>query len=53
MRNKTPRHAHSTPVEVPEDPDDDGALPVDPDEGLVPAMIPDDPEYDRVVEPQD
>ncbi len=28
-----------------------GAPPVEPDEGPVPAFIPDDPEHDRVVDP--
>ena len=28
-----------------------GAPPVEPDEGPVPASIPDDPEHDRVVDP--
>ena len=30
---------------------DPGAPPVEPDEGPVPAMIPDDPEHDRVIDP--
>ena len=43
---------HRTPIGDPEEPD--GApLPVEPDEGPVPAMIPDDPEHDRVVDPED
>ena len=28
-----------------------GSLPVEPDEGPVPALIPDDPEHDRVIDP--
>jgi len=28
-----------------------GALPVGPDEGAVPAFIPDDPEHDRIIDP--
>jgi hypothetical protein len=28
-----------------------GALPIEPDEGPVPAFIPDDPEHDRVISP--
>jgi len=36
------------------DPDDEpDALPVEPDEGPVPAFIPDDPEQQRVVLPVD
>ncbi len=53
MPSRTPRHLHRSPAQDPEEPDDETPLPVDPDEGLIPAMIPDDPEYDRVVEPQD
>ncbi len=35
-----------------DDPDDvPDALPVEPDEGPVPAVIPDDPEQQRVVQP--
>jgi hypothetical protein len=30
-----------------------GSLPVEPDEGLVPPAIPDDPEHDRTVDPED
>jgi hypothetical protein len=29
-----------------------GSLPVEPDEGPVPAGIPDDPEHDRVIDPE-
>lgn len=29
-----------------------GAMPVEPDEGPVPAGIPDDPEDDRVIDPE-
>jgi hypothetical protein len=37
------------------DPDEEGGLPlpVEPDEGPVPDMIPDYPEHDRVVDPED
>jgi hypothetical protein len=30
-----------------------GSLPVEPDEGLVPADIPDDPEHDWMIDPED
>lgn len=46
-------HAHK-----PNHPDNDvpeefepGAPPVEPDEGPVPAQVPDDPEHDRIVDP--
>ncbi len=52
MRLSAQRKSHRSPIEEPEDPD--GApMPVEPDEGPVPAMIPDDPEHDRVIDPED
>jgi hypothetical protein len=52
MKFQTPRKPHSTPVQ---DPDDvEAGLPLmEPDDGLVPPAISEDPEYDRVVEPED
>ena len=49
MPKHIPHRVHSIPIQQPDDPDD-GDMPVDPDEGLIPPMIPDDPEYDRMVE---
>ncbi len=40
------------PIGEPEDPDE-SPMPVNPDEGPVPAQIPDDPEHDRVIDPED
>jgi hypothetical protein len=37
--------------DVPDEPAP-GAMPVEPDEGPVPAAIPDDPEGDRVIDPE-
>lgn len=48
-------HAYMSPripIGEPEDPDE-SPMPVDPDEGPVPAQIPDDPEHDRVIDPED
>ncbi len=47
--------AHRSPRPPSDEPDDfePGSLPVEPDQGPVPADIPQDPEYDRVVEPED
>ena len=42
-----PAPGHHTPVREPDAP------PVDPDQGPVPAMIPDDLEKQRVVQPSD
>ncbi len=53
MRNRAPQFLRSVPVQDPPDPDDGAPLSVEPDEGPIPAMIPDDPEYARVVEPMD
>ncbi len=52
MKHHTPRKPHSTPVQDLDDAEP-GLPPVEPDEGLVPAAIPSDPEYERVVEPED
>ena len=46
--SQKPRHP-STDVPDEFEPD---ALPVEPDEGLTPTHIPDDPELDRVVNPE-
>ena len=43
----TPHPGHDVPDEfVP------GSMPVEPDEGPVPDGIPDDPEHDRVIDPE-
>ena len=43
---------HRIPIGEPEE--QDGApMPIEPDEGPVPANIPDDPEHDRVIDPED
>lgn len=41
---------HSPNTDVPEE-FEPTTLPIDPDEGPVPANIPDDPEHERVVDP--
>ena len=52
MTRPTLPKTHRTPIDEPEEPD--GApIPVQQEEGLVPAMIPDDPEHDRVIDPED
>jgi len=49
---QTPANQHRDPAR--NDPEDElESLPVEPDEGLVPAAIPDDPEQQRVVQPAD
>lgn len=47
----TPRKPHRHHGEESDDPEP-GALPVDPDQGPVPPIVPDDPEHDRVVDPE-
>ncbi len=50
--HRTAHHtAHRIPVREPDE--SDGApMPIEPDEGLVPPMIPDDPEHDRMIDPE-
>ncbi len=52
MPNHTPPKPHSTPTQDPSDPEP-GLPPLAPEDGLTAPEIPDDPEYDRVVEPED
>jgi hypothetical protein len=51
---KMATRAHRKPHGVDTDADDPepGALPVEPDEGLVEPHIPEDPEHDRMVDPE-
>lgn len=44
-----PRH----PNEDSPDENEPGSLPAEPDEGPVPAVIPEDPEHERVIDPAD
>lgn len=53
MRSNLPRDLHSVPVLDPLEPYDEGPTFVDPDEGPIQALIQDDPEYDRIVSPND
>ncbi len=48
MRHRTP----GSKVTDAEEQSDPAMLPVEPDEGLVPPAIPDDPEHDRQVDPE-
>ena len=47
----TPHRPHHTPPHTPDD-EQPGMLPVEPDQGLVPPAIPDDPENDRAGDPE-
>ena len=49
-RLKVPK-PHRTPMDDAEE-TEVAPLPVEPDEGLVMPMIPDDPEHDRVIDPE-
>ncbi len=49
MRSPAKPKSHPT-HDVPDEPAPD-SLPVEPDQGAVPAAIPDDPEHDRVIDP--
>ena len=46
-----PRHPHHAQTDAPDDIEPD-SLPVEPDMGPTPTHIPDDPELDRVVNPE-
>ncbi|GAB4551397.1 MAG: hypothetical protein Tsb007_03830 [Rhizobacter sp.] len=50
----TPNHKHHPSRPAHDVPDDlvPGAMPVEPDQGPVPASIPDDPEDGRVIDPK-
>jgi hypothetical protein len=51
MLTSAPRTPHHPHTEEPDDPEP-GWLPIDPDEGPVPPIIPNDPEHERVVDPE-
>ena len=52
MKTHAPPHkSHRTHSEEAADPEP-GMLPVDPDQGPVPPIIPADPEHDRLVDPE-
>jgi hypothetical protein len=48
----TPKHRPHQPIHDVPDELVPGSMPVEPDEGPVPATIPDDPEDDRVIDPE-
>ena len=52
MIHPAPHKPHRIPIGEPDD-EEALSLPVEPEEGPVPDMIPDDPEHDRVVDPED
>jgi len=52
MSSPTSHKRPSDPIETPDD-DEPDMLPVEPDEGLVPAVIPEDEEHDRMVDPEE
>lgn len=45
-------HKPHHPGKIEPDDFEPGSLPVEPDEGPVPAQIPDDPEHGRMVDPE-
>ena len=45
-------HKSNGPHDVDADDPEPGMLPVDPDQGPVPPIIPADPEHDRVIDPE-
>ena len=51
MLTHTSHKPHRTHANESDDPEP-GSVPVDPDQGPVPPIIPGDPEHDRVVDPE-
>ncbi len=51
MFESSPHKPYHPSQDVPDE-FEPGSLPVEPDEGPVPAGIPDDPEHDRVIDPE-
>jgi len=51
MATQHPHKPHPSHDVAADDPEP-GMLPVDPDQGPVPPVIPADPEHDRVIDPQ-
>jgi hypothetical protein len=47
-KSHKPHPNHDVDIEDPEP----GMLPIDPDDGATPPIIPEDPEHDRVVDPE-
>jgi hypothetical protein len=52
MVTSATRQPYPPAIEIPEE-FEPGSMPVEPDEGTVPNGIPDDPEHDRMVDPED
>jgi len=50
----TPRKPHRVDVEDLDFDDEEipGQMPIEPDNGLVPPLIPEDPEHDRTIDPE-
>ncbi len=51
MMSHAPHKPHHRDAEEGDDPEP-GSMPVDPDQGPVPPVIPGDPEHDLVVDPE-
>ena len=51
MKIPAPHKPHRINIDDLDEPEP-GLLPVEPDEGPVPPLIPDDPEHDRVIDPE-
>ena len=52
MMHLAPHKYRGSKVDDAQEQSDPAMLPVEPDQGLVPPAIPDDPEHDRVVDPE-
>ena len=51
MPSHTPRKPHRHHGAESDDPEP-GSMPVEPDQGPVPPVVPNDPEHDRIVDPE-
>ena len=47
-----PHKPHRIDIEDLDEEEGPGQLPIEPDHGLVPPLIPDDAEHDRIVDPE-
>jgi hypothetical protein len=53
MSGDSPRKPHDPNEDIPDEIEPDDALPLAPEGGLISDHIPQDPEHDRVIEPED
>ena len=52
MSLPSPHKPHRVDVDDLDMDEEPGHMPIEPDKGLVPPLIPDDPEHERVIDPE-